>query len=200
MALVRKLMLFSTLALTVVALGPVAANAASSTSTPLKGTVSGTSTVHFVTEPPPQFPGTLCSIATPCAVGTATATGRFSHLGQVTATGTVAVRFTGGGDFTDAGQIVLTAKGGTLAVDFIGTGHVTSTGQFIVGSTTEATVTEHIIAGTGKFAGVTGTATAEQTSTLTAINLGTDCLGAPNSPCLQFTSFDSGMWSGTISL
>ncbi|HEX9033750.1 MAG TPA: hypothetical protein VF834_18070 [Streptosporangiaceae bacterium] len=196
MALVRKLAISSGLALAVFALSPVAADAG--TGTPFSGSFSGTSTVHFVTEPPPQFPGTLCNTTTPCAVGTATGTGKLSHIGQVSATGTVAIRFTGGGAFTDAGQLVLTAKGGTLAVDFAGTGQVTSVGGFIIGSTTQATVTEHILAGTGKFVGVTGTATADQIGTLTAINLGSDCLGAPNNPCLQFTSFDSGTWSGTI--
>lgn len=200
MALLRKLILFSTLALAAVALSPMAANAASSTATPLSGSVSGTSTVHIVTEPPPPLPGVICDTATPCLAGTATGTGRFSHLGQVSATGTVAVHIGTDGTFTDAGTLTITAKGGTLAVAFLGTGHVTSVGAFVVGSTTESTVTEHIIAGTGRFVGVTGTATAQQKGTITSINFGTDCLGAPNSPCLQFTSFDSSTWSGTINL
>ncbi len=200
MALIRKLTLFSALALAAVALSPVAASASSSTATPLSGSFSGTSTVHIVTEPPPPLPGVICDTATPCLVGTATATGRFSHLGRISATGTVAIHINGDGTFTDAGEATITAKGGTLAVAFLGTGMLTSTGAFVVGSTTESTVTEHIIAGTGKFVGVTGTATAQQKGTLTSINLGTDCLGAANNPCLQLTSTDSSTWTGTINL
>ena len=193
----RKSVIVSALALAIVGLSATAA-----TAKPLKGSLSGTATVHFV-DPSQATLLPLCAFPTPCALGNGTGTGHLSGLGKgkVTATSRVASHFTNDpnrGDFNLVGTSQLHTKRGTLFWRLSGHGSVTSSGDFVVGSTTAATITADIVAGTGRFDGATGKVTVRQSGTLVDIFLGDACLGALNDPCLQFQSADHSTWKGRL--
>jgi hypothetical protein len=152
---IRRLVVFSTLVVVVVAIVPAAALAGA------HGTGSGAKATH---QPLKAIDRLLKGRSTGINMvnlqsGAATyeSSGHLSHLGAATGTGVQTITFTGPNTlrFTGTG-VTVAANGDKLFATISGTGTVTSTAT--------ATTLNTITGGTGRFAGATGTFTVTSVS------------------------------------
>jgi hypothetical protein len=142
----RRLILLSSLVLTVAALSPAAAlGAAKGTDRPLKGSGSGTTTGDLAT-----------------GVATSNGTAYFTHSGKTTYHIDTTFTVSGPNTFNLAGTSTLVAANGDTAFSTL-TGTATATG-IGVGETIDFTLVFTITGGTGRFADASGTLTATATS------------------------------------
>jgi hypothetical protein len=129
------------LALAVVAAGPAVAKQGG-TDRPVKGSGAGTAVIDLAT-----------------GTATATNTAHISHLGRSTFVEHFTVTPTGPTTITDTGTATfVAANGDRLFTSFTGVGSISAVA---VGATGQVTHTYTVTGGTGRFAGATGTLTAE---------------------------------------
>jgi len=143
----RRFLLFSSMAIVLVVLGPVgAAGAANATPRPILGIAKGTTTVNLDT-----------------GAGTTVNNGFFLGIGFFNASSTSTYAYTGPNTFSGTGTgSLVTANGNTLFVTTAVTGTLS-------GSAVTAKTVDTITGGTGRFVGASGqiTITARGTSALT---------------------------------
>jgi membrane-bound metal-dependent hydrolase YbcI (DUF457 family) len=157
----HRRLIVTAVVLAVAALVPTSALASvGGTDRPLRGTELGTTTLNLAT-----------------GAATAEFTGEVSHLGRFNGHSSVTVTFTGPSSFAAAGTgTLIAADGDELFFDVTWMGTFTAT-------TIHTTVDRTIIGGTGRFAGASGTMTAQLSSVYSLTTL---------------LSFDTGTTEGVI--